>query len=75
MQPLRPHVIDVHAYVAGRGIVICYLSNMLSNKSFHRIILESWRRHYNTVRPNPSLAYEQPAPDVFIPVMGARSTP
>jgi len=40
-----------------------------------RIIVESWRRHYNTVRPHQSLGYKPPAPEVFIPVMGARSAP
>ncbi len=39
------------------------------------IILESWPRHYNTVRPHQSLGYQSPAPEVFIPVMGARSAP
>ncbi|MFC0244003.1 IS3 family transposase [Falsochrobactrum ovis] len=32
-----------------------------------RIIVESWRRHYNTVRPHGSLGYKPPAPEVFIP--------
>lgn len=40
-----------------------------------RIIVESWRRHYNTLRPHQSLGYKPPAPEVFIPVMGARSAP
>jgi len=40
-----------------------------------RIIVESWRRHYNTVRPHQSLGYKPPAPEVFIPVMGARAAP
>ena len=40
-----------------------------------RIIVESWRRHYNTVRPHQSLGYKPPAPEAFIPVMGARSAP
>ena len=32
-----------------------------------RIIIESWRRHYNSVRPHSSLGYKPPAPEVFIP--------
>jgi transposase InsO family protein len=32
-----------------------------------RILIESWRRHYNTERPHGSLGYKPPAPDVFIP--------
>jgi transposase InsO family protein len=35
------------------------------------IILESWRRHYNTVRPHASLGYRPPAPEVFIPAFTA----
>ncbi|ARN83975.1 transposase (plasmid) [Methylocystis bryophila] len=38
-----------------------------------RIIIESWRRHYNTVRPHVSLAYKPPAPEVFVPAMAARA--
>jgi putative transposase len=32
-----------------------------------QIIIESWRRHYNTVRPHASLGYLPPAPEVFLP--------
>jgi len=32
-----------------------------------RIIVEAWRRHYNTVRPHASLGYRPPAPEVIIP--------
>jgi putative transposase len=30
-----------------------------------RIVIESWRRHYNTVRPHSSLGYRPPAPEVI----------
>ena len=40
-----------------------------------RIIIESWRRHYNRVRPHQSLGYKPPAPEAIIPVMGVRSAP
>jgi putative transposase len=36
-----------------------------------RIIVESWRRHYNTVRPHVSLGYKPPAPEVFVPAFAA----
>jgi transposase InsO family protein len=29
-----------------------------------KIIIESWRRHYNTKRPHSSLGYRPPAPEV-----------
>ncbi len=30
-----------------------------------RIMIERWRRHYNTVRPHSSLGYQPPAPEVL----------
>ena len=38
-----------------------------------RILIESWRRHYNTERPHGSLGYKPPAPEVFIPAFAARA--
>src|SRR5918998_1075179 len=36
-----------------------------------QIIIESWRRHYNGVRPHASLGYRPPAPEVFVPALAA----
>src|SRR5271156_2784605 len=36
-----------------------------------QIVIESWRRHYNTIRPNESLGYKPPAPEVFVPAFAA----
>src|SRR5262249_2647606 len=36
-----------------------------------RIVIESWRRHYNTIRPHASLGYKPPAPEVFVPAFAA----
>jgi putative transposase len=38
-----------------------------------QVIIESWRRHYNTVRPHGSLGYKAPAPEVFVPAMVLRA--
>ena len=38
-----------------------------------KIVVESWRRHFNTVRPHGSLGYKPPAPEVFVPAMTARA--
>ena len=38
-----------------------------------KIVIESWRRHFNTVRPHGSLGYKPPAPEVFVPAMTARA--
>jgi hypothetical protein len=32
------------------------------------IVNESWRRHYNTVRPHASIGYGAPAREVFVPL-------
>ena len=32
---------------------------------------KSWRRHYNTIRPQASLRYKPPAPEVFVPTFAA----
>jgi putative transposase len=36
-----------------------------------QIVIESWRRHYNTIRPHASLGYKPPAPEVFVPSRAA----
>jgi putative transposase len=36
-----------------------------------QIVIESWRRHYNAVRPHASLNYKPPAPEVFVPALAA----
>lgn len=38
-----------------------------------QVVIESWRRHFNTVRPHGSLGYKPPAPEVFVPAMTARA--
>jgi transposase InsO family protein len=36
-----------------------------------QIVIESWRRHYNAIRPHASLGYRPPAPEVFVPAFAA----
>ena len=36
-----------------------------------QIVIESWRRHTNSVRPHASLSYQPPAPEVFVPALAA----
>jgi putative transposase len=36
-----------------------------------QIVIESWRRHDNGVRPHASLGYRPPAPEVFVPAFTA----
>ncbi|MEG7677024.1 transposase, partial [Listeria monocytogenes] len=32
-----------------------------------KVLIEAWRRHYNTVRPHSSLGYRPPAPETAMP--------
>jgi len=36
-----------------------------------QIVIESWRCHYNAVRPHQSLGYRPPAPEVLLPALVA----
>ena len=36
-----------------------------------QVVIESWRRHYNTVRPHASLRFKPPAPEVVLPAFAA----
>ena len=36
-----------------------------------QIVTESWRRHYNHVRPHASLGYRAPAPGVVVPAFAS----
>jgi hypothetical protein len=37
------------------------------------IAIESWRRHFNILKPHGSLGYKPPAPEVFVPGLSARA--
>jgi transposase InsO family protein len=46
---------------------------LLNGEVFHtvreaQVLIERWRRHYNTVRPHSALGYRPPAPEVAMPV-------
>jgi hypothetical protein len=40
-----------------------------------RILIERWRRHYNTIRPHSSLGYRPPAPVTILPPMAKSPYP
>ena len=40
-----------------------------------RILIERWRRHYNTIRPHSSLGYKPPAPVTILPPMAKSPYP
>ncbi len=33
-----------------------------------QIVIEQWRRHYNTKRPHSALGYRPPAPETIVPL-------
>ncbi|MDP7179292.1 MAG: transposase [Verrucomicrobiota bacterium] len=35
-----------------------------------QVLIEAWRRHYNTIRPHSSLGYRPPAPQTVLPHRG-----
>jgi transposase InsO family protein len=35
------------------------------------VVIESWRRHYNSIRPHASLGFRPPAPEVVLPTLAA----
>jgi putative transposase len=44
---------------------------LLDREGFHslreaQVLIEAWRRHYNTVRPHSALGYRPPAPEVLL---------
>ena len=48
--------------------VVCPTS--IPSESFYtwreaQIVIESWRRHYNTIRPHASLGFKSPAKSAF----------
>ena len=58
----------------GYGAKTAYIERdeMLDGEIFYtQIVIESWRRHYNTIRPHASLAYKPPAPEVFVSAFAA----
>ena len=40
---------------------------MFSTLREAQLLIESWRRHYNAVRPHSSLGYRPPAPEAILP--------
>ena len=49
---------------------------LLNGEVFHslreaQLVIESWRRHHNSVRPHASLGFRPPAPEVVLPAFAA----
>jgi transposase InsO family protein len=39
-----------------------------------KVLIERWRRHYNTVRPHSALGYQPPAPETISPAEAYSAT-
>ncbi len=55
---------------------VTYRDELLDGEIFYtlreaQIVIESWRRHYNSVRPHASVGYRPPAPEVLVPGLAA----
>ena len=44
-------------------LLACEVFNTLAEA---RVLIERWRKHYNTVRPHSALGYRPPAPEVIL---------
>src|SRR5687767_8392269 len=60
------------APVCGRRACAWLRDELLDGEVFYslseaQIVIESWRRHFNTVRPDASLGHRPPAPEAFVP--------
>ena len=57
-----------NGYVESFNGKLC--DELLNGEIFHamkegKVLIEQWRRHYNTVRPHSSLGYRPPAPEAI----------
>jgi transposase InsO family protein len=55
------------------GISLQLRDELLNGEIFYslkeaQIVIEQWRRHYNTIRPHSALNYRPPAPQSFAPL-------
>ncbi len=53
-------------------LLACEAFNTLAEA---KVLIEQWRKHYNTVRPHSSLGYRPPAPEVVLPKVPASVPP
>ena len=51
----------------GRLRVECLKVELLNHRREAKVIIERWRREYNTIRPHTSLGYRPPAPETVCP--------
>jgi len=67
---------SVAAAIRAIGMSEVTYNELLNGEIFYtlkeaQIIIEGWRRHYNTIRPHGALGYRPPASEVFVPTIAA----
>jgi transposase InsO family protein len=62
-------------------VLLLHKAELLNGEIFYslaeaKVVIESWRRHYNTKRPHSALGYRPPAPEALLwPAAPPRSAP
>ncbi len=65
------HMVRQVAQRGGRSLILVHRDELLNRELFDtlheiKVLLEQWRREYNTIRPHSSLGYRPPAPEVLM---------
>ncbi len=67
IEPASPWENGYNESFNGRLQDECLKIELFNNLLEAKIIIENWRRHYNTIRPHSSLGYRPPAPETIRP--------
>ena len=51
------------------GQVKCLNGELFTSLLEAQVLIEQWRREYNTIRPHSALGYRPPAPETTIPLI------
>ena len=65
IEPGSPWENDYNESFNGRLRDECLKTELFNHLMEAKIIIEAWRRHYNTIRPHTSLGYRPPAPETI----------
>ena len=72
IEVLAAHGRPVAEAVGSIGVTEKLRDELLAGEVFHtlreaRVLIEQWRRHFNTIGPHSALGYRPPAPGVAMP--------
>jgi len=63
---VKAHMTSPHRLVRFRDELLN--GEILYSLKEAQIVIEDWRKHYNTIRPHSALGYRPPAPESIIPL-------